>query len=319
LADAQRYGRQFGLDVTAVDPLDAGSVNSNFRLRCSGALRVFARIYEEQGAAGARAELQLLCELAALGLPTTLPLRRPEGDPLVLHAGKPLSFYPWIDGLHLCNAWVSESKARVLGQTLARVHLASEQLSNVPEGRFGVNDLFTRLETIEASGPRFAADVKHIRERLTLTLAKRSTGLPSGLIHGDLFRDNVLWKPLGALGPGATPSDEIAALLDFESACYGAFVYDLMVCVLSWCYLGELAQEKARAMIAGYQSVRALTALELEHLPIEGAVACLRFATTRITDFAMRTPEGQQPARDYRRFLKRLAELEAGVLAGVLS
>jgi Ser/Thr protein kinase RdoA (MazF antagonist) len=60
--------------------------------------------------------------------------------------------------------------------------------------------------------------------------------------------------------------------------------------------------------------VRPLEDRELDALGVEGAIACLRFATTRITDFAMRAPAGKPPVRDYRRFLARLAELESGAI-----
>lgn len=318
LPDAQRFGCRFGLDVIRVEALDAGSVNSNFRLWCADGSHAFARVYEEQGVAGAQAELTLLLELAELGIPTTVPLTAEDGEQVVLHCGKPLSFYPWIPGLHLCHAWVTETRARVLGEHLARVHQATARVSQVPKGRFGVQDLVLRLDRIAAEAPAFSTDVEHIRQRLAATLARRKD-VPSGLTHGDLFRDNVLWSVSEQAGVGPVPSDEVAALLDFESACEGPFIYDLMVCVLSWCYTTELVQPKARAMISGYQTVRRLSAEEIEQLPVEGAMACLRFATTRITDFAMRTPAGQEPARDYRRFLKRLAELEAGVLSGAIS
>jgi len=128
-----------------------------------------------------------------------------------------------------------------------------------------------------------------------------------GLVHGDLFRDNVLWQ-----------GDTIVALLDFESATWGPFGYDLLVCLLAWCYREGFVLETARALMEGYLERRALSVVEREQLLVQGGLACLRFATTRITDFALRAAEGQPPLRDYQRFLARLSELEAGKLDSVL-
>jgi homoserine kinase type II len=151
-----------------------------------------------------------------------------------------------------------------------------------------------------------AADAERISAELAKVAASRDSALPTGITHGDLFRDNVLWDGL-----------ELTALLDFESACRGVFIYDLMVCVLAWCYRDGFELGLVRALVAGYDSVRPLSAEERAAAITEGTVACLRFATTRITDFEMRAPAGVAPLRDYRRFLKRSQDLRAGALDSV--
>src|SRR5678815_5685700 len=118
-------------------------------------------------------------------------------------------------------------------------------------------------------------------------------------VHGDLFRDNVLWA-----------GDAVAALLDFESAFRGPLVYDLAVLVLSWCYGDAFEPDLARAMVRGYESVRPLTAQEKRALYTETRFGALRFTITRITDYAMRGGEGRV-MKDWRRFLARTDALEA--------
>jgi homoserine kinase type II len=154
--------------------------------------------------------------------------------------------------------------------------------------------------------------VEQIRERYEHYLPLRDPELPLGICHGDLFRDNVLWEAAAASSSSGPPS--IAALLDFESVSWGGLAYDLMVTTLAWCFLDALDHERAAALFQGYQALRPLGARELAALPVEGAFACLRFATTRITDFEQRAAAGAAPARDFRRFLARLAALEGGAL-----
>jgi homoserine kinase type II len=303
LSEARRLGSAYGLDIAAVEPLAAGSVNSNFMLRTAGGETYFGRIYEEQDAAGALAELRLLDELAAAGVPVAAAVARP-GEGLALGVGgKPFALYPWVRGDILCQARVRPAQTERVGQALAALHLATPRLGRLPEGRFRVQDLKSRLDRIERETAAYGDEVRRIRAGLDACVARRDPTLPEGLVHGDLFRDNVLWR-----------DGELRALLDFESASRGPFVFDLAVCLLAWCYGSTFEPELAQAMLGGYHAVRPLTETERRALPVEGALAALRFATTRITDFSMRAAPGERPQRDYRRFLDRLSALEAGVL-----
>jgi homoserine kinase type II len=143
--------------------------------------------------------------------------------------------------------------------------------------------------------------VRGIREKYAAYLPRRDLTLPCGVCHGDLFRDNVLWQ-----------GEKLAALLDFESAAWGNFPYDLMVTALAWCFTDSLVTEHVKALFEGYSSVRSLSPAERAALEVEGALGCLRFATTRISDFELRTPPGERPGRDFRRFLSRLSAIEDG-------
>jgi homoserine kinase type II len=109
------------------------------------------------------------------------------------------------------------------------------------------------------------------------------------------------------------------ALLDFESAFHGPFVYDLMVTIAAWCYRDAFELAHARALVEGYAALRPLSAAERAAARVEGALACLRFATSRITDFELRTAPGTPPARDFRRFLARLTAITSGALDPALA
>jgi len=216
-----------------------------------------------------------------------------------------------VDGDILCFGRVTPQAAREVGRALARVHLCTPLLGAIAAGRFGLDGLRERLERVDRTDARFAADTRRIRERIAFHTASSPSSLPSGLIHGDLFRDNVLWHTRDG-GP------ELLALLDFESASAGVFVYDLMVCVHAWCYGHSFDLRLARAMFEGYREERPLQPAELAAVVPQGALAALRFATTRLTDFSLRAPPGAQPKRDYRRFLARLDALEGGALAPII-
>lgn len=310
LADAQRLCREFGLDVTAIEPLSAGSVNSNFALTGADGRRYFARLYEEQGRAGALAELKLVAALGKAGVPVVQCLPRADGAGVGDFEGKSCAVFPWLDGEILCQGRVSQAACETLGAALARMHLTTPLLDRPPEGRFRIVDLRERLLRVERAGrDEFLPDVARIRDALGHYEAQREgQSAPRGVIHSDLFRDNVLWTTQGAL--------ELAALLDFESACEGAFAYDVMVTICAWCYSDKFEPALVEAFLRGYHAARPIVGAEVAALKVEGAVGCLRFATTRITDFSLRAAPGQPPVRDYRRFLARLTAIEAGDLDG---
>jgi homoserine kinase type II len=307
LAQARAIGAAYDLDVVAVQALTAGSVNSNFRLEVASGERFFLRVYEEQALSGAASELRMIRELSALGVPTPAPRERRAGGYVSEHAGKPVGIHPWVDGDSLCLARVTPEIAAALGGALARVHACTRALTGFPDGRFGLPALFARLDVVDRTDSRFASHTRAIRERLAHYAESAGTTLPTGVIHGDLFRDNVLWR-----------GGELVALLDFESASAGVFVYDIMVCVHAWCYGDAFDLGLIRALLSGYEKVRPLSADELGALPAQGALAALRFATTRLTDFSLRTPPGQTPARDFQRFIARLQALEANVLDPII-
>jgi homoserine kinase type II len=312
LAEARLALESYDLDVAAVQALGAGSVNSNFLVRESSGERFFVRVYEEQGFEGAADELQVIRELASNGVPTPPPRARREGGYVGEHRGKPLGVHAWVDGKILCFDSVTPDVARHVGRAVARVHRSSTRLSRVPAGRFGLDGLRERLDRVDRTDPSYAPFTRRIRERLAHHGAQSPSSLPSGLIHGDLFRDNVLWQPQ------ADGSSELLALLDFESASAGVFVYDLMVCVHAWCYGSAFDLGLVRALIGGYHEERALSREERAALVPQGALAALRFATTRLTDFSLRALPGQPPARDFRRFLARLDALESGLLSPII-
>lgn len=298
--DARRLLTAYGLgSLRSLEGIAGGSVNSNFAVD-SDTGRVFLRLYEERDLSGAQRETAMLERLAAAGVPTPAPLRGLDGALVCVLAGKPAAVFPWRDGQMRCQAGVTPEDAARIGEALAHVHVAGAG-ERCEGGRFGFAELVARVDRIAASGdPRFVPLAPSLRATLQRFHAERQPGLPRGLVHGDLFRDNVLWDGRG----------EIAALLDFESASEGTYAYDLMVTVLSWCVGDELQPRLATAMREGYERVRPLTDAEKRGMSVEGCFAALRFTVTRITDYAMRTGgAGPRVVKDWRRFLQRFETL----------
>ena len=295
--EAAEIARAFGLAAPrSVAPVAAGTINSNFDLACGDA-RYFVRINEGKSEADVAWEARLVTALAAAGVPTPAPRLARDGRAYAPHAGKWVSVFPWLAGSHLAPGEVTAAHAAALGGALARLHVAALAL---PEAwrRGSIYDqahLVARYRGFAASSdPALARAIAILGEELAA--ADRAEPVRAaatrGLVHGDLFRDNVLWQ-----------GGRLAAILDFEQASGGSLAYDLAVCLNDWCWDGGPRPDLAAALLAGYAEVRPLPAADRAALPVELRAAAARFTITRITDVYL--ARVTNPEKDFRAFLAR--------------
>jgi homoserine kinase type II len=313
LDDARRIGARFGLDVASIRLVPEGSVNTNAELVARDGRRWFLRIYEEQPPETARGEAAILAALAAAGVPTPMPLPLTDevGDQgraaIASHAGKAVAVFPFVEGEVVCQRGVTPARAAAVGAALAEVHLAGRAILAGPLGasvratRFGPDALLARVRAVAANDPppHVAEVLPHLARRCEEELEGAAPRGDEGFVHGDLFRDNVLFR-----------GEAVAALLDFESASRGPLAFDLAVTLLAWCYGDDLDLALARALATGYARRAPVSPGVREALFDAARRACTRFATTRITDFELR-PRGAGVHKDFRRWLARDAALVA--------
>ena len=283
--------------------LAAGTVNSNFRVETDGGV-VFVRVNEDKSEADVRYEAELLWHLGVRGFPTPQPLRRGDGTPFVTHEGKPVTVFPWVaDAHHVDGEDITPAHAAAVGGLLALLHKSAIDFPHKRDGIYTFAHIARRVERMRGE-PRVASVLPMLDEEIDFLRGERAESLPSGTIHGDLFPDNVLWR-------GST----VAAALDFEQASFGRFAYDVAVAMLAWCWSGaDLDDARAHAMVAAYQTVRPLEAVEREAFLVETRAAALRFAVTRLTDVHLSPhPAADHDGKDYRDYLARLERLRASL------
>jgi len=310
-ADGARIAAAHDLGLLReITPIPAGSVNSNYFLS-TDAGRWFCRIYEEQESDGVAYEWRLLSHLEARGLP--VPKRVPGPGPGELRvAGKPTAVFELVSGAETCQAGVTPARAAAVGSFLAEAHLATDDFVERRAGRFTRGDVRLRLDAAEAHGQAELTDaIGKVRAALGEVDSDLPADLPTGVVHGDLFRDNVRFE-----------GDTLIAVIDWESASDEARVYDLAVTILAWCVGDDLDLELARAMCGAYAVRRPLADVERRSLRLAAMAAAARFTATRITDYHLRGDAGgARVMKDYRRFLARLERVsafEAGELAEAL-
>jgi homoserine kinase type II len=291
--------------VVGVRPIHAGTINSNFAIQTERG-PWFVRVNEGKSEADVAWEAQLVVALAAGGVVTPPPVLARDGRPYTQLGGtdKWVSAFPWRDGRHLGPDEITPLVAAEFGGALARLHRVGLDLP-VEWRRDSIYDhahVVARHAGFAASrDPELARAIAIVGEELALAEAAAATRARAtrGIIHGDLFRDNVLWE-----------ADRLVAILDFEQASGGSLAYDVAVCLNDWCWApsagapgGGMRLDLAAALLDGYQRVRPLTAGDREALVIEVRAAAARFTITRITDVYLARVDN--PDKDFRAFLAR--------------
>ncbi len=294
----------------------AGTINSNFALETDQG-RWFVRVNEGKSPDDCAWEAALVVDLAAAGLPVAVPRVAPDGQRFLAHRGLLVSAFPWRPGRHRAPSEVTLADAAAIGDTLARLHVAASARppGTWREGIYQFADIVARFEGFRGSrDPALAHAIEVLGDEfawLTRQAGVRAAAR-HGVIHHDLFRDNVLWD-----------DGRLVAILDFEQAARGSFVYDLAVAVNDWCWdpargAGrELRADLARAMIDAYARAHPLTQADRDALPVELRAAAARFTVTRITDVHLRQVDN--PDKDFRAFLARVEHWRGAGLGELFS
>ncbi|WP_313608765.1 homoserine kinase [Rhizobium sp.] len=225
--------------------------------------------------------LGLMQHLAAKGLSCPLPLPRKDGELLGELSGRPAALISFLEGM-----WLRKPEAkhcREVGKALAAMHLAGEGFEIERPNALSVEGWKVLWDKSEARADEVEKGLRQeIRPEIDYLAAHWPKDLPAGVIHADLFQDNVFF-----LG------DELSGLIDFYFACNDLQAYDVSICLNAWCFEKDGAYNvtKGKALLEGYQSVRPLSAEELDALPLLARGSALRFFLTRLYDW-LTTPEG---------------------------
>ncbi len=240
--------------------------------------------------------LNLLQHLASSGITCPTPVATRAGAVLGTLAGRPAALVTFLEGM-----WVKRPKPEhcgALGQNMAQMHLAGADFSMTRKNALSVDGWRPLYQQCEGRAdsviPGLSAEIERELDYLE---AHWPADLPVGVIHADLFPDNVFFL-----------SDELSGLIDFYFACTDALAYDIAICLNAWCFEQDLSFNvtKARQLLNGYSQVRPLTDQEYSALPLLARGAALRFLLTRLYDW-LSVPEGALVTpKDPLEYLKKL-------------
>lgn len=268
-------------ELTSYKGIAEGVENTNFLLHTTK-LPLILTLYEK------RVEksdlpffLGLMHHLADKGLSCPLPLPRKDGELLGELSGRPTALISFLEGMWLRKP--AAKHCREVGKALAAMHLAGEGFEIKRPNALSVEGWKVLWEKSRERADEVEKGLQQeIQPEIDFLAANWPKDLPAGVIHADLFQDNVFF-----LG------DELSGLIDFYFACNDFLAYDVSICLNAWCFEKDGAYNvtKGKALLEGYQSVRPLNAEELNALPLLARGSALRFFLTRLYDW-LTTPEG---------------------------
>ena len=259
-----------------------GVENSNFLLHTTAGYFILT-LYEKRVAKGDLPFfLNLMTHLASHGINCPQPVKRKSGEALSTLAGRPAAIINFLEGV-----WPRKPSAAHcagVGQALAKMHLAGRDFGMTRANALSVSGwrpLFdaaaSRADELQHGLRAFiGAELDHLENNVW------PRNLPQGVIHADLFPDNVFF-----LG------ERLSGIIDFTFACTDILAYDVAICLNAWCFESDYSFNvtKARAFLNAYGRERKLSDAEQDALPLLARGAALRFLLTRLVDF-LNVPEG---------------------------
>lgn len=270
--DIQEIASNYSLTVVNFEPMEGGAANSSYLLQTRQGCYVLT-VFDDKSWADVISIGRLLLWLAAYKFPTTRLLSPTRGGIATMYRGKPVLLKTYIVG-RVCQD-LNETMLGRIGAAMARLHQvpAPDFLpNNHPYGR----QIFATVigQNINSEYESWLAGrLAHLEQHLP-------PELPQGLIHGDLFYDNVLFE-----------KNEFRAIIDFEEACRYYKGFDLGMGILGLCAeKTTVALDKARRLVMGYQQVRMLEAREKEALQLFVEYAAIATSFWRFWKYHIHTP-----------------------------
>jgi homoserine kinase type II len=280
-----------------------GVENSNYLLHTTDGFFILTLYEKRVAAADLPFFLGLTEHLAARGINCPQPVRARNGETLGRLVNRPAAIFTFLDGMWIRRPRVMHCAA--VGEAAAKLHLA------------GAGFTMTRQNALSVKGWRLLADnagdradtVKKglaaaIERELEMLEREWPHDLPDGVIHADLFPDNVFFL-----------DDRLSGLIDFYFACTDAFAYEVAICLNAWCFEPDHTYNitKGRAMLNGYRRVRKLSPREIDVLPLLCRGAALRFLLTRLVDWLNVPPGALVKPKDPLEYYRKLRFHQAGV------
>lgn len=304
-----RMSEAFGLGpVQEVVAIPEGSINTNHRVLTPQG-RFFVRHTTVRSAEDLRFEAALLAHLTESHFPSPTLLQTKQGRPYLELEGGRVSVFKWLVGEELSRSRLTPELLERLGQELGKMHRITQSFGGSRDNPYGSGLVRGWLADLRHNRDEEVASIaEELEEHLEHAERVRGQGLePRGVIHADLFMDNVKWL-----------AERVGAFFDFEMACRDAYGLDVAITLNAWCFENNLYRlELCQAFIRGYQDARPLSQVERENLFGHALFGAVRYTASRIRDFHLSPlPPEQLTRKDFRTYLARARALDAMAPAG---
>jgi homoserine kinase type II len=273
-----------------------GVENTNYLVHTSTGTFILTLYERRVAASDLPFFLGLVEHLSKRGVSCPLPVRNGKGEILSEIAGRTAAIVTFLEGV-----WLRRPKPEncfAVGRALAELHLAGADFDLTRKNALGPEGWSALFQSFEQRADEVTPGLRAlIGDEIRHLDSVWPQGLPAGVIHADLFPDNVFF-----LG------DTLSGLIDFYFACNDALAYDVAISLNAWCFEPDQSfnLDKGRALLQGYQTVRKLTSAEREALPTLARGAAVRFLITRAYDWLHTEKDALVKPHDPMDFVKRL-------------
>jgi len=283
-------------EVVSCKGIAEGVENSNYLLRAEAGT-YFLTLYEKRVApADLPFFLGLMEHLAAQGIACPVPIKARDGKALRTLCGRPAAVVSFLDGM-----WprrIQPFHCAGVGGALARLHLAGASFALRRPNSLSVAGWRGLYEACRGRADEMRQGLaEELGAELAVLERDWPQHLPDGVIHADLFPDNIFFR-----------GEQVSGIIDFYFACNDFLAYDLAICLNAWCFEGDgsFNVTKARLLLASYRAVRPLAAEEFAALPLLARGSALRFLLTRLYDWLNRPPGAFVRPKDPLEYLQKL-------------
>jgi homoserine kinase type II len=268
-------------DLLSAKGIAEGVENSNYLVHTTQGFYILTLYEKRVNPADLPFFIELMQHLAGRGLNCPVPVLDASGKALGTLAGRPAAIVSFLDGLSVRRPGAGHCGE--VGRALALLHQAGADFSMTRVNALSVPGWRPLAEQAGADADKVSPGLaRRVMAEIAVHEAGWPRGLPGGVIHADLFPNNVFFI-----------GDRLSGVIDFYFACTDAYAYDLAICLNSWCFEADSSFNltKGQAMLAGYESVRPLGEAEVAALPALCRGSALRFLLTRLVDW-LNVPPG---------------------------
>ena len=295
--DVAAFLQQYELgEVVSMKGIAEGVENSNFLLSTTTGTYILTLYEKRVKRDDLPFFLGLMEHLAERGIRCPTPIHGRDGAALRELCGRPAAIVTFLQGM-----WpkrITVDHCRKLGRAIAQMHEAGRDFALHRPNDLSVGGWRPLLDACDGRADEVEPGLaEELRNELDVLEQAWPRNLPEGVIHADLFPDNVFFH-----------QGEVSGFIDFYFACNDQLAYDLAVCLNAWCFEtnNEFNVTKARALLQAYQEVRGFSDAELQAIPTLARGAAMRFLLTRLFDW-LNHPEGAYVApKDPREYLRKL-------------
>lgn len=273
-----------------------GVENSNFLVHTTKGYYILTLYEKRVATTDLPFFLGLMGHLAARGVNCPQPVVNNEGKALGELAGRPAAIIHFLEGMWPRRPSVTHCAE--VGRALAQMHLAGLDFPLARANALSVSGWRTLYTAAENGADSVRAGLHdELAREIDFLEARWPTDLPRGIIHADLFPDNVFF-----LG------EKLSGLIDFYFACNDILAYDIAICMNAWCFESDHSFNvtKARALLSAYGRVRALSPAEQVALPLLARGASMRFLLTRLVDWLNVPPGALVKPKDPLEYMRKL-------------